>query len=76
MSACTVKVSKLMMTMLGQRFEYQADAYATTLTDAADLKSALVKLHRDNLAFPMSDWLYARWHLSHPSLVDRLASIG
>jgi len=70
-----VKLSKLMMTLLGQRFEYQADQYATTLADGADLRTALIKLHRDNLAFPMADWLYSRWYHSHPPLVDRLASI-
>ena len=70
------KFSKLMMTLLGQRFEYQADQYATTLANAADLRSALVKLHRDNLAFPMSDWLYSRWYHSHRPLVNRLASIA
>ena len=66
-----------MVTLLRQRFEYQADAYATTLAPAvaADLRSALVKLHRDNLTFPMSDWLYWRWYRSHPPLVDRLASM-
>jgi len=70
-----VKMSKMLMTLLGQQYEYQADKYATTLTDPADLRSALVKLHRDNLAFPMSDWLYSRWYHSHPPLVDRLACI-
>jgi len=74
--AMCVKVSELMTTTLRQRFEYQADAFATTLTDAAHLRSGLVKLHRDNLGFPMCDWLYARWYLSHPPLVDRLVSIA
>jgi len=71
-----VKISKLIMTMLGQRYEYQADEYAALLTDPADLRSALVKLHRDNLAFPMADWLYSRWYHSHPPLLDRLQSIN
>ena len=64
-----------MMTLLGQRYEYQADAYATSLIDPAHLRSALIKLHRDNLAFPMSDWLYSCWYHSHPPLLHRLASI-
>ena len=70
-----IKLSRLLMTLFGQRYEYQADSYATTLAHPADLRSALIKLHRDNLAFPMSDWLYSRWYHSHPPLLDRLASI-
>jgi len=70
-----VKLTKLMTTMLGQRYEYQADEFATSLADPAHLRSALVKLHRDNLAFPMSDWLYSRWYHTHPPLVDRIAYI-
>ena len=75
MRAMLVKMSRMMMTLLGQHYEYQADQYATTLTQAEDLRTALVKLHRDNLAFPMSDWLYSRWYHSHPPLLDRLEYI-
>jgi len=69
------KLSRLFLTLHGQRCEFQADAYATTLTPAADLRSALIKLHRDNLSFPMSDWLYWRYYNSHPPLMDRLQHI-
>jgi len=72
MSLRYVTLSKQLMTVLGQHYEYQADEYATTLTNAADLRSALIKLHRDNLAFPMSDWLFSRWYHTHPPLLDRL----
>ena len=58
-----------------RRCEYEADDYATTLVDADDVRSALVKLHRDNLAFPASDWLYSRWYHNHPVLLDRLDAL-
>jgi len=61
-----------MQTMIGQRYEYQADQYGAALTTIADMRTALIKLHRDNLAFPMADWLYSRCYRSHPPLMDRL----
>jgi len=70
-----VKLFNLAEMIVRQRFEFEADQFATTLTNAADVRSALIKLHSDNLAFPMSDWLYWRWYHSHPPLIDRLNSL-
>ena len=70
-----VKLSDQTEIVLARRFEYEADQYAATLTDAADLRSALIKLHRDNLAFPSFDWLYSSWYHDHPPLLDRLDAI-
>jgi len=63
------------MTVLSRHFEFQADAFARRLGRAADLRSALIKLNRDNLGFPLSDWLYSMWHFSHPPLLERLAAL-
>ena len=69
------KLAKQTTILLAQRQEYEADQYAASLTDPADLRSALIKLHRDNLAFPMSDWLYSRWYHSHPPVIDRINAV-
>jgi STE24 endopeptidase len=64
-----------MMTLLSRRFEFQADAFAKGLNKTQWLKTALVKLQKDNLSFPMSDWLYSTWHFSHPPVLERLAAL-
>ncbi|XP_055704882.1 CAAX prenyl protease 1 homolog [Phlebotomus papatasi] len=64
------------MTILSRRFEYQADAFAQKLGFAAELGKALVKLHVDNLGFPVYDWLYSVWNHSHPTLLQRLARLS
>jgi STE24 endopeptidase len=63
------------MTVLSRRFEFAADAFALQLGHAPALRSALIKLNRDNLGFPLSDWLYSTWHYSHPPLLERLAAL-
>jgi len=67
-----VELTKQTTVAFSRRQEYAADDYATTLTAAAALSSALTKLNRDNLAFPASDWLYSLWYQDHPPLRDRL----
>ncbi|XP_033118144.1 CAAX prenyl protease 1 homolog [Anneissia japonica] len=64
------------MTKLSRHFEFQADNFAKSLKRAEFLKSALVKLHVDNLGFPVDDWLYSSWHYSHPPLLERLKALG
>nr|XP_042898833.1 CAAX prenyl protease 1 homolog isoform X2 [Parasteatoda tepidariorum] len=64
------------MTVLSRRFEFQADAFAKELHRAADLRSALIKLNRDNLGFPVHDWLFSAWHHSHPPLLQRIRALG
>lgn len=63
------------MVTLGRRFEFQADEFAKNLNKAKYLKSSLIKLHKDNLSFPMSDWLYSACHYSHPPLLERLKAL-
>ncbi|XP_076445131.1 CAAX prenyl protease 1 homolog [Babylonia areolata] len=64
-----------MMTVLSRHFEFQADAFAKSMHFAEKLKSALVKLNRDNLGFPLTDWLFSAWHYSHPPLLERLKAL-
>jgi STE24 endopeptidase len=64
-----------LMTVLSRRFEFQADAFAKGLGFAEKLKSSLIKLNRDNLGFPLTDWLFSAWHYSHPPLLERLKAL-
>uniref|UniRef100_A0AAY5EZR6 CAAX prenyl protease n=1 Tax=Electrophorus electricus TaxID=8005 RepID=A0AAY5EZR6_ELEEL len=59
------------LTVLSRRFEFQADAFARDMGRSAELHSALIKLNKDNLGFPVADWLFSTWHYSHPPLLER-----
>ncbi|KAL2098814.1 hypothetical protein ACEWY4_005294 [Coilia grayii] len=64
------------LTVLSRRFEFQADAFAKAMGRASELYSALIKLNKDNLGFPVADWLFSMWHYSHPPLLERLRALG
>ncbi|XP_030642739.1 CAAX prenyl protease 1 homolog [Chanos chanos] len=64
------------LTVLSRRFEFQADAFARGMGRASELYSALIKLNKDNLGFPVADWLFSMWHYSHPPLLERLRALG
>lgn len=55
--------------------ESQADGFAGSLGLASHLRTALIKVHRDNLLFPVHDWLYSMSYYHHPSLLDRLRQL-
>lgn len=69
-------VVSFMMTLLSRRFEYQADAFAQQLGFAKDLCKSLIKLHIDNLGFPIYDSWYSSWNHSHPTLLQRMAALA
>ena len=64
------------MTMMSRRFEFQADEFGSKLGYSALLQSALIKLQKDNLGFPVVDWLYSTWNYSHPPLLERLNALN
>ncbi|XP_077976932.1 CAAX prenyl protease 1 homolog [Glandiceps talaboti] len=64
-----------LMTMLSRSFEFQADNFAKLMRKGDALRSALIKLNKDNLGFPVTDWLYSAWHYSHPPLLERLRAL-
>ncbi|XP_058797827.1 CAAX prenyl protease 1 homolog [Phymastichus coffea] len=64
-----------MMTAMSRRFEFQADTYAVKLGYSEPLARALIKLHKDNLGYPLFDRLYSNWHHSHPPLLERLDAL-
>ncbi|KAL9969581.1 hypothetical protein ACROYT_G021811 [Oculina patagonica] len=65
-----------LMTVLSRKFEFQADDFAKSLGFASYLRSSLIKLHKDNLGFPVADKLYSAYHYSHPPLIERLRALG
>lgn len=52
--------------------EFEADAFAVQHTSASAMKSALVKLYRDNAATLTPDPLYSAYHDSHPPAAIRI----
>ena len=68
-------ILNFLMTVNSRRFEFQADAFAKSLKMAKELKSSLIKLNKDNLGFPVTDWLYSSWNYSHPPLLERLRGL-
>lgn len=66
------EVMSFVMNVLSRRFEFQADEFAVNLGKREYLKAALLKLFKDNLSFPVADWLYSTRHYSHPPLLERL----
>lgn len=60
---------------LSRKHEYEADAFAASQTRAAELRSALVKLYRDNASTLTPDPLYSAFHHSHPQAAARIAQL-
>ncbi|XP_062863298.1 CAAX prenyl protease 1 homolog [Trichomycterus rosablanca] len=69
------EVLSFCLTVLSRRFEFQADAFAQAMGRSVELCSALIKLNKDNLGFPVADWLFSMWHYSHPPLLERLRAL-
>ena len=59
-----------------RRQEFQADAYAAQHAQAQDLRSALLKLYRDNASTLTPDPVYVAFYYSHPPAGQRLARLG
>jgi STE24 endopeptidase len=58
-----------------RKHEFEADAYAASQTNAADLVSALIKLYQDNAATLTPDRLHSRFYDSHPPATERIAQL-
>ncbi len=62
-----------LFSFLSRRDEREADCFASDLTGSPDaMASALVKLSRENLANLHPHPLYAKFHYSHPPVVERI----
>lgn len=64
------------MIQLIRRFEYQADGFAKSLGYKDYLSTALTKLYKDNLSFPIADPVFSAFHHSHPTLLERLRALS
>lgn len=62
-------------TALSRKFEFEADNFAVSLSYSEELRSALIKLGKDNLDYPIYDKLYSLWYHSHPTLLHRIENI-
>lgn len=62
-------------TVLSRKFEFEADNFAVSLSYSNELRSALIKLGKDNLDYPIYDKLYSAWYHSHPTLLHRIENI-
>lgn len=58
-----------------RRHEFEADRFASTHANAADLAAALVKLYRDNATTLAPDALYSAFFDSHPPAPIRIARL-
>ncbi len=58
-----------------RKHEFEADAYAASHANAADLITALVKMYEDNAATLTPDPLHSAWHDSHPPAPVRVAHL-
>jgi STE24 endopeptidase len=59
-----------------RKHEFEADAFATQHANAKDLKTALLKLYKDNASTLTPDPLYVAFYHSHPSASQRLAHLS
>ena len=69
------EIEEFLMHLLSRCFEFQADEFAVRLGKRELLKSSLLKLHKDNLSFPVADWMYSARHFSHPPILERLRAM-
>jgi STE24 endopeptidase len=58
-----------------RRHEFEADAFAATYSDGAELAGALVTMYKDNASTLTPDPLYSAFHDSHPPPAARIARL-
>jgi STE24 endopeptidase len=61
---------------LSRQQEFEADAYAAQHAQAQDLRSALLKLYRDNASTLTPDPVFVAFYNSHPPALQRLARLS
>jgi STE24 endopeptidase len=64
-----------MMTGLSRKYEYEADAYAASVSNADDLIAALVALYQENASTLTPDPLVSAIYDSHPPASLRIAQL-
>jgi len=61
--------------LISRHNEFGADEMGAELVSKEDLKSALIKLVRENKAFPKSSKIYSIMYHSHPSVLERIEEL-
>ncbi|OAA52992.1 CaaX prenyl protease Ste24 [Cordyceps fumosorosea ARSEF 2679] len=69
-------VLQLLHNAVCRGYEFTADRFAKDAGQGSELASALIKLQAQNLGAVQNDALYACYHHSHPSLLERLSRLG
>ncbi len=64
-----------LMTSLSRKYEYEADAYAASVSSADDLIAALVALYKENASTLTPDPLVSAVYDSHPPAAMRIAHL-
>ena len=65
-----------LFSMWSRRHEYEADRFAVDATGSAGgMRSALLRLSRENLSNLAPHPLYSFFHYSHPTLAERIAAL-
>lgn len=64
-----------LMTSLSRKYEYEADAYAASVSNADDLIDALVALYQENASTLTPDPLVSAIYDSHPPAAMRIAQL-
>jgi STE24 endopeptidase len=61
--------------LISRKNEFGADEMGAELADAKSLKSALIKLVKENKSFPKSSKIYSIMYHSHPSVLERIEEL-
>ena len=61
--------------LVSRHNEFEADKMGASLGSKEDLKSALIKLVKENKSFPKSSKLYSIFYHSHPSVIERIKEL-
>ncbi len=64
-----------LMARVSRKHEFEADAFAVSLTSGRELSGALLKLYEDNASTLTPDPMYVRFYYSHPPASERLARL-
>lgn len=60
---------------MSRKNEFAADEHGAKITSKEDMKNALIALARENKAFIKTSKIYTLFHLSHPSISDRIKAL-
>ena len=69
------EITSFFMNLVSRKFEYEADDYAKTYSNADALISSLKKLSKNSLSNLTPNNLYVKMNYSHPTLLQRILNL-